>query len=70
MKQAHLRARKTRKSASSGAPVLPSKETVSLEECKKYLETFQLTDERIIEIRNSMVGIVDSIINGYLENFE
>jgi len=43
---------------------------VSLEECREYLGDFELTDERILEIRNNMIGIVDRIINCYLEDFE
>ncbi len=45
-------------------------EIISLEECKQYMDKFQLSDERILEIRNNMVGIVDRIFTAYLKNFE
>jgi hypothetical protein len=44
-------------------------EIISLDECKKYVGDLNLSDQRIIEIRNSVIGIVDSVINAYLENF-
>jgi hypothetical protein len=49
---------------------LPSEEIISLEACKKHVEKFQLADERVVEIRNNMIGIVNSILNAYLSNFE
>lgn len=47
---------------------LTDKEIISLDECKRYIGECGLTDPRILEIRNNMVGIVDRIINVYLEN--
>lgn len=42
---------------------------ISLEECKKYLEKYALNDQRIISIKNNLIGIVDSVINSYLDDF-
>lgn len=45
-----------------------TQEIISLEECKQYVGEFQLSDRRIIEIRNNMIGIIDQVINAYLKN--
>ncbi|HEY1074256.1 MAG TPA: hypothetical protein VGE59_00950 [Patescibacteria group bacterium] len=45
-----------------------SQEIISLKECKQYVGEFQLSDQRIIEIRNNMIGIIDQVINAYLRN--
>ena len=59
-------------SSQSGSPkkANPSEEIISLEECKRYIGEFELSDQRIIKIRNNMVGIVDRILGTYLENFD
>lgn len=44
-------------------------QTISIEECKKYLGKFGLSDEKIIEIRNYLTGIIDKSINLYLDDF-
>ena len=49
---------------------MPSQEVISLEECKKYVEKFSLSDDRILGIRNSMIGMVNNILNTYLDKFE
>ncbi len=43
---------------------------ISAEECQKYLGKYKLTDERITTIKDSLVGIIDSIINSYIEDFK
>lgn len=45
-------------------------EIISNEECKKYLGKYNLTDERILKIKDNLIGIVDSILNTYLEEFK
>jgi len=65
-----LQPENTQKIAPFRAPKSANNEIISLEECKKYIGEFQLSDERILEIRNNMVGIIDSILNAYIENFE
>ena len=45
-------------------------EIISLEECKKYFNKFELTDQRIIDIKNSVIGLVDGVINTYLDSFQ
>lgn len=47
-----------------------SQEIISLKECKPYIGNFDLSDQRIIEIRNNMIGIIDHVINAYLKNVE
>lgn len=44
-------------------------QTISIEECRKYLGKFGLSDEKIIEIRNYLTGIIDKSINLYLDDF-
>lgn len=45
-------------------------EVVSLEECKRYVGSYGLSDKRILEIRNSLIGIVDSLVSSYLADFK
>ena len=45
-------------------------EIISIKECKKYLAKYDLTDQRIVKIKDSLIGIVDSIFNSYLEGFK
>jgi len=45
-------------------------EVISLSECRKYCKRLAISDQRMIEISNSLVGIVDSIINSYLEGLQ
>lgn len=49
---------------------VPSDELISLEECKGFVGGFSLPDERVLLLRNSMIGIINSLLNAYLENFE
>ncbi len=44
-------------------------EIISIEECKGYFSGSNLPNEKIKSIRNNLVGVVDSIINAYLEDF-
>jgi hypothetical protein len=50
-------------------PKSATNEVVSFEECKKYFDKYNLDDQRITEIKNNLVGIVDKIMNSYLDNF-
>lgn len=43
-------------------------EIISVEECKKYLGKYQLSDQRIAEIRDNITGIVDNLLNSYLKD--
>lgn len=45
------------------------KEIISLEECKDLYAVPGLTDEQLSTIRNSMIGIIDCLINIYLDKF-
>ncbi len=47
-----------------------SDKIISNEECRKYLGKYNLTDERILAIKDNLIGIVDSILNAYLEDFK
>lgn len=44
-------------------------EIISTKECKEILGQ-ELSDERILSIRDNLVGIIDSIINQYIEEFK
>lgn len=43
---------------------------ISLVECKKYFGEQELSDEKIIDIKNNLVGIVNSVISYYIEDFK
>ena len=45
-------------------------EVISCKECKKYLKKYDLSDERILAIKDNMIGVIDSLINSYLEDFK
>jgi len=45
-------------------------EIITNEECKKCLGKYDLTDQRISVIKDNLIGIVDSILNTYLEEFK
>lgn len=47
----------------------PKTEIISIEECKQYLEKYNLPDKKIAEIRNYLIGMVDKSINLYLDGF-
>ena len=44
-----------------------SQEAISLEECREYLAAYSLTDEQVTALKNNLIGVVDSILNNYLE---
>lgn len=46
-----------------------SNEVLTLEECRKQLGQYNLTDEQLIVLKNSLVGLVDSILNQYINDF-
>lgn len=47
-----------------------NRDLISGEECRKYLKQYDLSDERILAIRNNLIAIVDSLFNSYLEQFK
>ena len=44
-------------------------EMVSIEECRQYVAKFNLSDQKIYQIRNILMGIANKTISSYLENF-
>ncbi|MDO8513402.1 MAG: hypothetical protein Q7S37_02775 [bacterium] len=44
-------------------------EVISINECKQYLSVFDLSDQKIFEIRNTLIGIAGKSIDSYLDNF-
>jgi hypothetical protein len=72
MNQAIIKKRNSGKpEASSGMNSYDKKpELLSLEECKEHLGKYNLSDQEILNIRDNLTGIVDSIINSYLDNFK
>lgn len=45
-------------------------EVITVEECKQYIGKYELSDERISTIKNNLIGIVDTVLNTYLEEFK
>ena len=45
------------------------KEIISIRECRSYFGGSDVSDSMIKIVRNNMVGVVDSVINTYLEEF-
>jgi hypothetical protein len=44
-------------------------EIISIEECRNYFNGSNMTDKAMKAIRNNLIGVVDSLINTYLEDF-
>jgi len=44
-------------------------EIISDKECKQFFGKFELSDKRMIEIKNNLIGVVNSIVNTYLDDF-
>lgn len=44
-------------------------EIISIKECRGYFNSSKVSDKAIRIIRNNLVGVVDSLINTYLEDF-
>ena len=61
---------KTRKAKAAAASEIIDDPIITTKECQGYLEKYGLDDQRITTFRNSLVGIVDSILNSYIEEFE
>lgn len=45
-------------------------EVISIDECKKFTDKYELDNKNIRLIRNYMIGIIDKTINSYLDNFK
>lgn len=45
------------------------RELLPIEECRKYLKNYSLSDQEIEAIRDNLFGIVESIISMYLDDF-
>jgi hypothetical protein len=43
-------------------------ETLSIAECREILKRYTLTDQQIEKLRDNLSGIVERIINSYLDN--
>jgi hypothetical protein len=39
-------------------------------ECDKYLEKYNLSEERMSLLKSGLVGLVDSILNAYLDTYK
>lgn len=48
-------------------PVL--NDIISVAECKEYLGNQELPDKKVTDIKNNLIGIVNSVINSYLDDF-
>ena len=42
---------------------------ISVAECKEYLGNQELPDKKVTDIKNNLIGIVNSVINSYLDDF-
>lgn len=47
----------------------PFCEVISVEECKNIVGGFELSDEKILELRNYVIAIANGAMNIYLEDF-
>ncbi len=47
----------------------PLYDVISVDECKKIVADFELSDEKLLELRNYIIGIANSAMNIYLEDF-
>ena len=45
-------------------------EVISVDECKKFLDKFNLNEQDINQLRNFVVGVVDRTFTTYLDSFK
>ena len=45
----------------------PDEAVISVDECKELLRKYDLSDEQLLLIRNTIIGITDSVINCYID---
>ena len=57
------------KGNSSGTRKSADNDIISLKECRAYFKDSDVSDSMVKTMRNNLVGIVDSVINTYLEEF-
>jgi len=43
---------------------------ITEEECQKFLAKYNLSKVQMDDVKNSVIGIVNTIITGYLERFD
>ena len=43
--------------------------SISVDDCRKILDKYELTDEQLSLIKNSIIGIADSIISNYIDEY-
>jgi hypothetical protein len=43
---------------------------LSIDECRDYLKEYNLSDEEIERMRNNLQGIVESVLDSYIEGFK
>ena len=43
--------------------------TISVDDCRKILDKYELTDEQLALIKYSIIGIADSIISNYIDEY-
>lgn len=48
----------------------PFQDVISIEECKKIVSAFELSDEKVMQLRNYIIGITNSTMDIYLEEFK
>lgn len=60
----------TKTAGNSGTQEQATDKVISLEECKKYIGDFNLPDNKIIDIRNFLIGVADKTLDSYLETFK
>ncbi|OQB06396.1 MAG: hypothetical protein BWY19_00205 [bacterium ADurb.Bin212] len=42
---------------------------ISTKDCQKLFEKYDLDDKQVLLIRNSVIGIANSVINGYIDDY-
>jgi hypothetical protein len=60
----------SKKGSALSTSIINGDSIIPLEECKKLLGDYNLSDQRILNIRNNLIGIVDSVLNTYFEGFK
>ena len=65
----HTKSSGFKKEDSSPVQKPTDNEIISLQECRDYFKSISVPESMIKIVRNNLVGVVDSVINTYLEEF-
>ena len=65
--ESHIKVIEKQNSLNFDIPRETDQNSISVDDCRKILHKFNLTDDQLSMIKNSIIGIADSIISNYID---